>query len=388
MLGYWKRCAAWATAYVRKYQTDPTFKTELNVAFLQAVLTICVLCITLIALTLLYERVLTEILSNLSRVATSESPTNLSHDLEAIRERSLVILALFLTACTVFFGFLIHRLALSPARNALAAQKQFIGNIAHELRTPLAVIKTNTEVALLETDISPEVRSTLMTTTDELDRISNIINNLLTLNTLIRPGMISLSHTELGPIIERVLGHLAPLIEKKATVVTLSQSPHSAVWANETALEQILTNIIKNAVTYTRRGGRVAISFEPDHNGYILIQVSDTGLGIDPQDLKHIFAPFFRADRSRARASGGSGLGLAIVNELVKLHHGRIVVRSRPNVGTSVFLYMPCARQEDVPEDKDTPMSEVAVNYSGGGLHFRPRPPHSREHFTKRTARS
>jgi signal transduction histidine kinase len=248
------------------------------------------------------------------------------------------------------FGYLVTRLALTPTRNALENQKQFVGNIAHELRTPLSIIKTNTEVALLANSISTDMRETLESNVEELNRISGIINNLLSMNLLLRPEKMEFANINLKTIIDRVFHALDGLSKKKNVMLGITGSEYQTVWGNESGVEQILMNVVKNAINYTPAGGSVTIHVEANFQNEVEVAVTDTGVGIPEKDLAYIFEPFYRGDASRNRQGGaGSGLGLAIVNELVKIHKGSIAIRSSEGTGTSVEIHLPRGRKEKAP---------------------------------------
>lgn len=269
---------------------------------------------------------------------------------------------------TIIFSYVIARITLSPVRNALESQKQFIGNVAHELRTPLSTIKTNTEVALFDTGMKEDLKNMLMGNVEELDRISDIINNLLTVSALVRPERVKFENVDLGGIVDAVVKKLNKLSERKLLEITTRMSDWRIVWGNASALEQIVNNILKNAIAFTPKNGRIGITVEPTGPAMIELTIQDSGLGIARGDLFHIFAPFFRADRSRNRAHGGSGLGLAIVSELVKLHVGKITVRSAEGRGTTVTVLLP-AGMEDHSGTRDTGADEIAIDYSHHGGH-------------------
>lgn len=288
-----------------------------------------------------------------------------SFSLEDIRSDNLSAIAIITASATIAFGFLLTRVALSPTRNALSSQKQFIGNIAHELRTPLSIIKTNTEVTLLGEAVSSETRKTLESTIEELDRLSDIINNLLSLSASVRPERIEFKPIDIGNVIVDVVRKLEGLAKLRNLEVHTRVATGCYVLGNYSALEQILTNITKNAINYTTRGGTVSLTAEQIGASHVEIVVTDSGAGISRQDLFHIFEPFYRAEPSRNRAKGGSGLGLAIVSELVRLHHGKITVRSAVGRGTTVVVSLPLAAApvEQTISRKNF-FDEVAVDYS------------------------
>lgn len=289
-------------------------------------------------------------------------------ELHQLRLRTLIVAAGTIIAVTAAFTFFIARLALSPTRNALASQKQFIGNVAHELRTPLAVSKTNMEVALLSGPLDPQLRETLVGTIEEIDRASEIINNLLSLSASIRPERIEFRNVDLGGTLDSVMRKLRSLADSKHLEVEIRVSEHRIVWGNPTALEQIVMNIAKNAISYSAERGRVLLTIEPAHPDYIEFAARDAGRGIARKDLFRVFEPYYRADPSRVRSGGGSGLGLTIVSELVKLHKGRISIRSAEGRGTTVTILLPVGSSDLDPENMEAirpeNSSEVAVDFS------------------------
>lgn len=289
-----------------------------------------------------------------------------AQDLELAKQQNMVLASTGVLILAAIFGWLITRLALTPTRDALTSQKQFVGNIAHELRTPLSIIKTNTEVALFNDKLDTDTREMLVSNVEELDRISDIINNLLSMNMLLRPGKMEFQNVDLALVIERVRAALEDLASHKEIVMEIRLSEWRTVWGNPSGIEQIIMNVAKNALNYTQRGGKVFISVEPSDNRNIGITVEDNGAGIGEEDLQKIFEPFYRGDRSRNRRSGGgSGLGLAIVSELVKLHKGRILVRSAVGKGTVVSIYLPEGQNvQKGAAPKTVEQSEVAMDFT------------------------
>src|ERR1700722_13724353 len=189
MQGYWKRFVALATGWWNNYRYDPFFSTEVNIILLLVALAAVTLCLVAASFSLLYSGISAAILDGIQTGLATHSTASLGativEQIQVIRDRNLFSIVIIIIGTTIAFGYVIARVTLMPARNALAAQKQFIGNIAHELRTPLAVIKTNTEVALLENNMNAEMKGMLQSNIGELDRISEIINNLLSLSVLV-----------------------------------------------------------------------------------------------------------------------------------------------------------------------------------------------------------
>lgn len=369
---YLRRSAAWGTGLISKYQYDPFFRTQCNIIALQVVFALLIMSAIGGALTFLYQSALASTIAHIqeSILNGSTNPTALGQlavgQLDAVNAKTLWIIIMSGFVITILFGYIVTRIALGPTREALTSQKQFIGNIAHELRTPLSTIKMNTEVTLLDDHLEKRLRDTLLSNIEELDRVSDIINNLLTVNALVRPEHIEFKNVDLGPIADTVLRKLQPLVERKHITTKEQRADYRIVWGNPSALEQILTNILKNAILYTPDEGRVSLSIEPDFQGNIVVTVQDSGIGIAQKDLFRIFEPFYRGDSSRTRRQGGSGLGLTIVSELVHLHNGKITIQSAIKRGTTVTVLLPTGKNENAldPDLKKSDVGEIAVDFS------------------------
>lgn len=359
-----------ATVSLNKYRYDPFFRTEIHVIALQAAFAVIVLVLVGASFSFLYSDISTAIAEGMQAGLAAGTPGDLApaivHQIESIKSEHLFFVMSVIVVTTIVFGYIVAHVTLAPARNALASQKQFIGNIAHELRTPLSVIKTNTEVALLDTDVTGDMRSTLESNVEELDRISEIINNLLSLSALVKPERVEFSTVDLSAIVTETVEKFTPLAKRGEHQITLRKSPDAQIWGNPTALQQIVGNLIKNALTYTPRGGHIRVTVEPALQRQVELIVQDSGIGIARKDLFHIFEPFFRADSSRTKVGGGTGLGLAIVSELVKMHHGRITIRSAVGRGTTVSVLFPASHGHTVGSESDprNVLSEIAVDFS------------------------
>lgn len=352
-----------------RYRFDPFFRTEVNVIALQVSFALVILGLVGTSFTLLYHDVSAAIVEGIRAGVSSNTPgifgTAIVEQIREIRSQNLSIIVSVIVITTILFGYIVARITLAPTRNALTSQKQFIGNIAHELRTPLSVIKTNTEVALMAAGMDRDLKDTLLSNVEELDRISEIINNLLSLSTLVKPERMEFAAVDLGGVASDVIQAFTPLAKRSDLKVTLRKSPGCDVWGNATALSQIVGNLTKNAIQYTPRGGDVAVTISPRPQNMVELAVQDSGIGLAQQDLFRIFEPFYRADPSRARRHGGSGLGLTIVSELVKMHGGKIAIRSALGRGTSVSVLLPAAGAGVGTEVATVPrLNEIAVDFS------------------------
>ena len=271
---------------------------------------------------------------------------------------------------SILCGMLLARFTLGPARDSLRYQKLFISNVAHELRTPIAVIKTSTEVALIDDSMSADTRDTFKDIIIELDRISEILNNLLSLNALTRPERMQFANIELGGLVEAVAKRHAMLANERGIKIVLKKDSYTTVRGNATALEQVIANLVKNAISYTPKGADGYVTVEVCPKGdMMMLAVSDNGIGISQEDLFHVFEPFYRADMSRNRKikKSGTGLGLTIVNELVRVHRGKIQVQSALRKGTTVAVYLPFGTGSAilVPDTADgLSHNEISLDFS------------------------
>lgn len=371
-----KRFAAWGTALRSKFASDIFFRTTVYVVALQSGLVVVSIIAFSWALSYNNERVVNLVSHQLVMAAQTPSTTPVLSPLlpqliDTVQNESIRIIFAGTIAVSVLFGILLAYATLRPARTALAYQKLFIGNIAHELRTPLSIVKTLTEVGMLEKDLSPPMRQTFTDILEELDRAAGIINNLLSLNRLLRPERMEMRDVDLGVLVEHVVERRRTLARDNGIELVVKKASYSVVHGNATGLEQVVANLINNALQYTPRGkgGRVSVTLEPDYKGSVLLAVADNGIGIESKDLFHIFEPFYRADLSRTRRvrKSGSGLGLAIVSEIVRSHKGKLNVQSAPGKGTTVTVSLPAGTvPDDIPHPSaDTrATSEISVDFS------------------------
>jgi signal transduction histidine kinase len=219
---------------------------------------------------------------------------------------------------------------------------EFVSMVTHELRTPLTSIQGYAELMLEDEQISGEERESLAIVKKNADRLLGLINDLLDLSRM-EAGRLDLHRTslDLARLIPEVAGSLRPLIEAKRQRLRLDVGEAlPAVWADQDRVTQILTNLISNAHKYTLVEGNITVAARRD-DGFVRVDVSDTGIGLSPQDQAQLFTKFFRAHERSPQAGGGTGLGLVICRLLVELHGGRITVSSAPGQGSTFSFTLP-----------------------------------------------
>lgn len=217
------------------------------------------------------------------------------------------------------------------------AQRQFTGNAAHELRTPLALMQAQVELFSAEhPDVLPETADFLRLLREQTERMTQMTRTLLEMCGL--QAVPCTDHIELGPMIDEIFADLAPLAEKNN--ITLERDGDGVMTGSDTLIYRLLFNLTENAIKYNRPGGSVRLSVTPEPEK-LLIRVADTGPGIPERFQRSIFQPFFRVDKSRSREYGGVGLGLSLVWEIVKLHGGTVCVENSSEAGTTVAVSLP-----------------------------------------------
>ena len=217
------------------------------------------------------------------------------------------------------------------------AQRQFTGNAAHELRTPLALMQAQVELFSAEhPDLLPETADFLRLLREQTERMTQMTRTLLEMCGL--QAVPCTDHIELGPMIDEIFADLAPLAEKNN--VMLEREGDGTMTGSDTLIYRLLFNLTENAIKYNRPGGSVRLSVTPEPEK-LLIRVADTGRGIPEHFQRSVFQPFFRVDKSRSREYGGVGLGLSLVWEIVKLHGGTVCVENSSEAGTTVAVSLP-----------------------------------------------
>ncbi len=247
------------------------------------------------------------------------------------------------------------------------AKSEFISTVSHELRTPLTSIKGYVDLLLLGSvgDLSPMQRNFLEVVRSNANRLVELINDLLDISR-IETGRITLNRepVSLYELVEEVVESARTEIERKQLHLEVDVSPDlPLVMADRRRVLQILSNLVSNACKYTREGGHIAIAARCV-DGFLQVDVSDTGVGISPEDQQRLFTRFFRADNPMRDEVGGTGLGLAISKSFVEMHGGRIWVQSELNVGSTFSFTLPLEAEPKAEEPTSRPLPAAAP--SGG----------------------
>ncbi len=224
-----------------------------------------------------------------------------------------------------------------------AAQRQFTGNAAHELRTPLALMQAQLELFSTEhPKVLPETADFLHLLREQTERMTQMTKTLLEMSEL--RTVPCNDRIEIAPMIEEIFADLTPLAEKNGII--LESTGDGTMTGSDTLIYRLLFNLTENAIRYNRPDGIVRITVTEEEKR-LIIRVADTGYGVPEQYRESIFQPFFRVDKSRSRENGGVGLGLSLVWEIVTLHGGEVRVEESSEKGTTIAVKLPLDAQTD-----------------------------------------
>ncbi|KAA0138318.1 two-component system histidine kinase PnpS [Gimesia chilikensis] len=282
------------------------------------------------------QKAVTEVLKTLE-------PQRMEVELESTSDRILGVTTTPLpgTPCP---GLVIVLFDMTELRRLESLRQEFVANVSHELKTPLSSIKAYTETLIRGAMDDPEISKTfLMRIEEQADRLHQLILDLISLASIESGNQVfDIISIELRPFVESCLVDQQTVAEsKQIELIIEEQEPGLRVKADEEGLHQILGNLINNAIKYTPEQGTITIRWQRDEGNMVLLQVQDTGIGIEEKHLARLFERFFRVDKARSRELGGTGLGLSIVKHLVQSFNGTIGVTSKVGTGTTFSVRLP-----------------------------------------------
>lgn len=222
------------------------------------------------------------------------------------------------------------------------SRQEFVSNVSHELKTPLASMKVLADSLLSQENVPAELYREFMTDiTEEIDRENKIITDLLSLVKMTRTSAdMNVETIDINAILELMLKRLGPIAARANVKLIFESRRQVNAEVDEVKLTLALTNLVENAIKYNVDGGWVKVLLDADHQ-YFTVEVSDSGIGIPQESIEHIYERFYRVDKSHSREIGGTGLGLAITRSAVLMHRGSIIVNSEEGVGTIFKVKIP-----------------------------------------------
>jgi heavy metal sensor kinase len=239
----------------------------------------------------------------------------------------------------------------------LAKKREFVANAAHELRSPLAAIRSSVDVALTSDRTAEEYQSLLVVIADECEHLTTLVNQLLLLAETDGGRNVRLNDAlRLDRLVDTSVEMFRGVAEERGISLEAGIRDCATIRGNVGRMRQVVNNLVDNAIKFTPAGGRVRIDVEPAvDEPAITLRVSDSGVGISSQDLPHVFERFYRGDKGRDREghARGTGLGLAITKAIVEEHGGRIEVASEPGRGTTFTITLPTDDGRLIPESTE-----------------------------------
>jgi len=243
-------------------------------------------------------------------------------------------------------AMILTKKTLTPVQQIYEQQKQFVSDVSHELRTPLSIISGEMEVALNKNRTIDEYINVIKSSKQEINSLTNLVENLLFLTRIDQTkinqskNFLQSEKVDLTDVINNIISILQDKYKSKKIKLKFKPPDESIAINGQTSMiRQLFFNIIDNAITYTQKNGKIDIVLSSNINN-IIFKVTDTGIGIAPEDQEKIFERFYRADSSRSQ-SKGYGLGLSICQSIVNLYNGSINVSSHLGKGTTVTVYLP-----------------------------------------------
>lgn len=226
-------------------------------------------------------------------------------------------------------------------QKALKRQQQLTSDASHELRAPLAVIQAESSLSLQKERSASEYKQSLETVTEEASHMSSIIDRLLFLARAdAGKEQLVLEEVNLGKLLRELTADVKILCQQKGLELKQGDAFDFTVKGDRSMLRQLFLNLLDNAIRYTPGGGTISVTFSTDGRK-AAVAIADTGIGIPPEDLPHIFERFYRVDKARSRADGGSGLGLSICHYIAEAHNGKIEVESQLGKGSTFTVWLP-----------------------------------------------
>jgi len=233
------------------------------------------------------------------------------------------------------------------------SRREFVANVSHELRTPLTSIRFATETVRTDDEMDQETREYFLDMVlTESDRMTRIVSDLLTLSRLDNnKTQWNIEEFDFRQSVRHLCEVMRSDLEAHGHKITFgSDRELPLITADRQRIEQVVINIMSNAIKYTPEGGHIDIRMSKSRTDKVMLRVTDNGVGIPEADMAHLFERFYRVEKSRTQDAGGTGLGLAIAKEITEAHGGRITVESKPGIGTSVLLELPVKCRLESPK--------------------------------------
>lgn len=262
----------------------------------------------------------------------------------------LVTINIVISGTSAIAGYFLAGRTLKPIKEMVDEQSRFITDSSHELRTPLTSLKSEIEVNLRNKKLTlDEAKKILTSNLEEVNNLQVLSDSLIKL-TQYQKGQndLTVAYVSLIDIIKKAMAKVSSLAKNKNITINNNKIKDVIVEGEESSLTEVFVILLDNAIKYSPKNSEITLRLEKTDN-HVLIRVTDQGVGIDEQDIPHLFDRFFRADKSRTKSEvAGYGLGLAIAKQIIDRHHGLITVQSVPNTGTTFTVQIPIKHSRDL----------------------------------------
>lgn len=335
MKNYWKQFEEWATAL--KHNVFHVARLKLTFLYLSIIAVILI-----IFSVVLYYSLSQNIHDNLGgEFLDEQTQKSVTLKMTDQLQTTIIFIDLLILIISSGLSYFLAGKTLQPIQQAMEKQKQFTADAAHELRTPLAVIQTNLEVALKEKDGNQGRKQVLITNAlEEVKLMARLTEDLLALSRLENTKQdYTFEKIDIAQLVNKVVEKMQNLAIKKQIHLSVASLPTAFIEGEINDLERLIMNIINNAIQFTPPGGFVHVTADR-FDKKMLIRIQDTGVGISEKDLSHVFERFYRADKARERGNG-TGLGLSIAQEIAYKYKGNIHIKSTLGKGTTVTITFP-----------------------------------------------
>ena len=331
-------------ALATKWNKDVIFRARVTLISTYVLVSMLVVGITS---HLLFKAMLVNIADSIvDQVPSAFDQARLFERTEGILEFKIITADILIVLIICTTAFFLTEIALKPVREARNRERRFLADAAHELRTPLSVMRSGNEVVLRgEKNLSPRVTKQLTENIEEIDTLTRIANGLLALTSKKQMAIDGDTTISVAELMKSVVQKLRPVASQKGITLTLGANADTngyVVRGDYVSLSRAFENLVENGIKYTKTNGSVAVSILQSKNT-VTVQIKDTGIGIASKDLSHITEPFFRADLART-ANEGTGLGLSIVSETIEALSGTLSFQSEVGIGTTVTITLPSSQ--------------------------------------------
>lgn len=341
MKHYLKQFTELVTDSTRSLKNNPFLMARLRLTAFYTAITMTIVTLFSVALFATLQKNVHDIIEENKHIPDFQQHEIIRTNIDDI-ENTIVLIDYILLFVVTLLGYIIAGKTLQPLQESVTAQKRFLADVSHDLRTPLAIMQSGSQV--LEQSNSTKLsdyKELFASNQEEIYKMSHLIGDLLTLaHTENVPDRNNFEVIDIQSTLADVIKRMRGSADSKRISITTELS-QGRVGGNKQNLERVFQNIIQNSITYTNPDGNLAVTSKREGRK-MLITITDTGVGISQKDLPFVFERFYKASHSRNDASG-SGLGLSIAKQIIEQHGGTISVTSKETFGTRVTISLPYA---------------------------------------------